>query len=63
MITLKQYAINHSKELSGLRHKANDKGFKTAVKVGRDWMIDEDEPLIDNRVKHGKCINWRNKST
>lgn len=56
MITLKKYAENHSRELSGLRRKAINHGFKTAVKVGRDWMIDSDEPLIDNRVKHGKLV-------
>ena len=60
MITLKEYAIRHKRDLVVLRHKAIRGGFKTATKLGRDWIIDEDEPLVDNRIKSGKFINWRN---
>jgi DNA (cytosine-5)-methyltransferase 1 len=56
LITLKEYAAKHSRELSGLRRKAIDGRFNTAVKIGRDWFIDEDEPLTDQRIKHGRMI-------
>lgn len=56
MITLKEYADKHSRELSGLRRKAIARRFRTAVKIGRDWFIDADEPLTDQRIKHGKMI-------
>lgn len=59
MITLKEYAIRHNYNPVVLRQKALRGGFKTATKMGRDWIIDEDEPLIDNRVKSGKFRNWR----
>jgi hypothetical protein len=61
LISLKEYAKKHGRELSGMRRKAIRCGFTTAVKVGRDWMIDEFEPLTDQRIKHGKYVNWRNK--
>jgi hypothetical protein len=61
LISLKEYAKKHGRELSGLRRKAAEGRFATAVKVGRDWMIDESEPLTDQRIKHGKYVNWRNK--
>ena len=35
--------------------------LKTARKIGRDWLVDPNEPYSDNRVKSGKYINWRNK--
>lgn len=59
MITLKEYAIRHERDPTVMRHKAQRGGFKTAVKFGRDWIIDEDEPLVDNRVKSGKFKDWR----
>lgn len=62
MITLKQYAEQHNKSLTALRYKASHGGFKSAVKVGRDWLIDEDEPCEDRRVKNGKYVNWRKKT-
>lgn len=59
MITLKEYAIRHERNPVVMRQKAQRGGFKTAVKFGRDWIIDEDEPLVDNRVKSGKFKGWR----
>lgn len=59
MITLKEYAIRHGKEPIIMRQKAQRGGFQTATKMGRDWIIDEDEPLVDNRVKSGKYVDWR----
>lgn len=59
-ITLKEYAERHGKELVLLRQKYYRGGFKTCEKIGRDLFIDEDEPLIDERVKSGKYIGFRN---
>lgn len=50
-ITLKEYAERHGRALATVRQKAYRGGFKTARRVGRDWLIDEDEPLVDNRRK------------
>ena len=50
-ITLAEYARRHGRALDTVRQKAYRGGFKTARRVGRDWLIDEDEPLVDNRRK------------
>lgn len=46
-ITLKDWAIRHGIDPATARQKALRGGFATAVKVGRDWMIDEDEPKVN----------------
>ena len=61
MITLIEYAKRHNKIPRNLRFKAMSGGFKTAVKMGRDWIIDEDEPNIDRRITDGKMIGYRRK--
>ena len=48
--------MRHGKHLDNVRQKVIRGGFRTAKKVGRDWLIDEDEPFIDNRVTSGKYI-------
>ena len=63
LITLKEYAIRHGCDPVVLRQKALRGGFETARKLGRDWVIEEDEPLVDLRVKSGKYINWRKSKT
>ena len=51
LITLKDWAIRHGIDPATARQKALRGGFKTAEKVGRDWMIDDDEPKVDLRRK------------
>jgi len=61
MITLREYAERHGKETVSVRQKAQRGGFQTAQKLGRDWIIDEDEPYTDRRVTSGKYAGWRKK--
>ena len=61
MITLKEYAERLGKEKTSIRRKAQQGGFVTAKKIGRDWFIDEGEPFIDRRVTSGRYVNWRKK--
>lgn len=63
MIPLKDYALKHGRNPATFRQKAIRGGFQTAQKIGRDWMIDEDEPYIDRRVKSGEYVDWRKKRT
>lgn len=60
-ISLAEYARLHGKDSSTVRQKALRGGFKTARKIGRNWMIDKNEPYIDERVTSGKYVDWRNK--
>lgn len=59
MILLKAYAEKHGRAPVSVRQKAARGGFKTAQKIGRDWIIDEDEPYGDNRETSGDYKNWR----
>lgn len=59
MITLKEWASRVGIDPSRARHKALD-GKLPAVKMGRDWFIEEATENIDGRVKTGKYKNWRN---
>lgn len=54
MIFLRDYAKKHGKTANAMRIKAERGNFKTAQKIGRDWLIDENEPLIDRRTTRKK---------
>lgn len=59
LITLKEYSERIGKDRSIVYQKYQRGGFETAVKMGRDIWIDEDEPYIDGRVKNGKYVGWK----
>ena len=59
MISLTEYAALHGKSPVSVRQMAARGGFKTAVKIARNWIIDETEPYPDGRIKTGKYIDWR----
>lgn len=61
MIALAEYAARHSKSQIAARKMAARGGFQTAVKIARNWIIDENEPYPDARVKSGKYVDWRKK--
>lgn len=54
LISLVEYAKLHGKEESTVRRKAERGGFKTARKIGRNWIIERDEPYVDNRYRKNK---------
>lgn len=51
LIPLKQWAENHGISPATARQRAGRGAFETAIKVGRDWFISKDEPLVDHRLK------------
>lgn len=61
MISLAEYAAKHGKSHVAARQMAARGGFKTAVKIARNWIIDENEPYPDARLKSGKYVDWRKK--
>lgn len=54
LIPLSEFARRHGKATSSARQMALRGGFKSAQKIGRDWLIDEDEIWPDRRVRSGK---------
>lgn len=61
LISLAEYAEKHGKAPISVRQKAQRGGFQTAQKIGKYWVIDEDEPYEDERITSGKYKNWRKK--
>ncbi|WP_302814944.1 hypothetical protein [Ruthenibacterium lactatiformans] len=59
LISFAEYARIHGKETSSVRRMALRGRFKTAVKIGKVWAIDDQEPYPDNRVKSGQYRDWR----
>ena len=49
LIPLTEYAKKHERAVATVRQKVLRGGFKTAQKIGRDWMIEDDEPYMDER--------------
>ena len=52
-ISLTEYAELHGIDPATARQRAIRGAFKTAVKIGRNWVIDKHEPLVDHRRKEG----------
>ena len=61
LISLIEYAEKHGKDPDNVRKKAANGRFKTARKIGRNRVIDSEEPWRDKRVKSGNYIGWRKK--
>lgn len=53
-ITLKEYAFRHGRTPATVRQKVLRGGFKTAHKMGRDWLIDENEPYIKRPTRNSR---------
>lgn len=51
-ISLTEYARLHGRRPDSARQMANRGGFRTARKLGRDWVIDRYEPYPDHRRRH-----------
>ena len=51
LISLVEYAALHGIDSATARQRAIRGSFKTARKIGRNWVIDANEPYIDNRIK------------
>ena len=61
LISLAEYAEKHGKCQESAQKMAQRGGFQTARKIGRNWVIDSEEPWPDRRVKTGEYIGWYEK--
>lgn len=62
LVSLADYARIHGRDPATARQRAGRGAFKTAVKIGRDWLIDDGEPWNDGRVRSGAYVGARKKS-
>lgn len=56
LISLVEYAQKHGKDPATARQMALRGGFRTARKIGRNWVIEDSEPWPDRRVKTGRYV-------
>lgn len=61
MITLKEFAERNGKNRANALQKVARGSFPSAVKVGNQWFVDENEVWTDGRVKSGAYRGWRGK--
>ena len=61
LISLVEYAEKNGKDPANARQMARRGGFETARKIGRNWVIEDDEPWPDRRLKSGKYTGWYEK--
>lgn len=61
LISLVEYAQAHDRDPANARQMAARGSFQTARKIGRNWVIDSEEPWPDRRVKSGAYVGWHEK--
>lgn len=61
LISLAEYARRRNIPLITARKRAQRGCYPTAIKLGRDWLIEEDDEPIDHRIKSGAYRDWRTK--
>jgi len=59
ILTVAQFAALHNVHPRTVRQKAQADGIPGAKKFGRDWAIPSDAPYIDQRIKTGEYVGWR----
>ena len=59
LITIAQYAARIGRDPVTVRQKCQRGNVPGAVKIGRDWLIPEDAPYQDQRIKSRAYIGWR----
>ena len=59
LITIKEYAERNGLRHDNVRHKCQRGSYRTARKIGRDWLIDENEPDSDRRIRSGAYVGKR----
>ena len=53
LISLTEYARLNGIDPATVRQRALRGAYQTARKIGRNWVIDKNEPHIDHRMKTG----------
>lgn len=61
LVPIAQYAERLGITANAIRRRCLRGTLPGAVKIGRDWLIPENAPYPDYRVKTGKYRNWRKK--
>lgn len=58
LIPIGEYAEKHGVTDSTMRQRISRGMHPEAIKIGRNWLIQEDAPFVDNR-RDGKSKRWK----
>ena len=61
LISLAEYAEIHGIDPATVRQRALRGSYQSARKIGRNWVIDKNEPHVDHRVKSGQYSKQEEK--
>ena len=56
LISLVEYAKLNNIDPATVRQRAIRGAYASARKIGRNWVIDKNEPHVDHRIKSGQYI-------
>lgn len=56
LISLAEYARRNGIDPATVRQRVNRGAYRTARKIGRNWVIDKNEPHVDHRTRSGKHV-------
>lgn len=57
LVSLAEYARLNGIDPATVRQRVNRGAYRSARKIGRNWVIDKNEPHVDHRFKAGKGSN------
>ena len=63
LVSLAEYARKNGEDPATARQRAGRGAFKTAVKIGRNWLIEDSEAWNDARIRSVQYVNARKKSS
>ena len=58
-ISLAEYAKLNGIKPATVRQRAIRGAYQTAQKLGRNWVIDKNEPHVDHRIKSGQYVKGK----
>lgn len=62
LVSLSEYAEMHGKAPKSVHDMVQRGGLNTAVKIGRNWLVNRSEPYPDRRVKLGSIVGSKRKT-
>lgn len=56
LVSLAEYARLNGIDPATVRQRVNRGAYRSARKIGRNWLIDKNEPHVDHRIRSGKHV-------
>ena len=59
LVSITEYAKMQGLTRDTVLQRAKRGAYKTARKIGNNWVLDKNEPHIDHRIQSGKYIKTK----